>query len=165
MSKTFYGKYRGIVTDTEDPLKMGRIKARVPDVLGEEPSGWALPCVPFAGDGMGFYALPGNDARVWIEFEQGDPDYPVWTGCWWGSQDELPDEAGQEPYKKVVIKTDGGHLISLDDSGSGEITIQTSGGQKIVMNSTSIKIDNGSNATIELSGPKVAVNNDALEVE
>ena len=164
MSKTFYGKYRGIVTDIEDPLKMGRIKARVPDVLGEEPSGWALPCVPFAGDGMGFYALPSNDARVWIEFEQGDPDYPVWTGCWWGSQDELPDEAGHEPYKKVVIKTDGGHLISLDDSGDGEITIQTSGGQKIVMNSTSIKIDNGSDATIELSGPKVAVNDDALEV-
>ncbi len=84
MSKTFYGKYRGIVTDIEDPLKIGRIKARVPDVLGDEPSGWALPCVPFAGDGMGFYALPDTDARVWIEFEQGDPDYPVWTGCWWG---------------------------------------------------------------------------------
>lgn len=163
MSKTFYGKYRGIVTDIEDPLKIGRIKARVPDVLGDEPSGWALPCVPFAGDGMGFYALPSSDARVWIEFEQGDPDYPVWTGCWWG-EDELPDEAGQEPYKKVVIKTNGGHLISLDDSGNDEITIQTSGGQKIVMNSTSIKIDNGSDATIELSGPKVAVNDDALEV-
>src|SRR5437588_10243146 len=150
MSKTFYGKYRGIVTNIEDPLKMGRIKARVPDVLGEEPSGWALPCTPFAGDGMGFYALPSKDARVWIEFEQGDPDFPIWTGCWWGSQDELPDDAQQERYKKVVIKTAGGHIISLDDSGS-EITIQTSGGQKIVMNSTSTKIDNGANATVELS--------------
>src|SRR6266581_5459174 len=142
MSKTFYGKYRGIVTDTEDPLKMGRIKARVPDVLGEEPSGWALPCVPFAGDGMGFYALPGNDARVWIEFEQGDPDYPIWTGCWWGSQDERSDEVSDDADKKVLIKTKEGQKILLDDSNS-EITIQTSGGQKIVMNSSSIKIDNG----------------------
>ncbi len=164
MSKTFYGKYRGIVTNIEDPLKIGRIQARVPDVLGNETSGWALPCVPFAGDGMGFYALPSTNARVWVEFEQGDPDYPIWSGCWWGSQDELPDEVQQEPYKKVVIKSDNRQIIVLDDSGSGEITIQTNGGQKIVLNSTSIKIDNGNGATVELSGPKVAVNDDALEV-
>ena len=50
MSKTFYGKYRGIVTNIKDPLKMGRIKARVPDVLGEEPSGWALPCGNFVSE-------------------------------------------------------------------------------------------------------------------
>lgn len=164
MSKTFYGKYRGVVTDIEDPLKTGRIRAHVPDVMGSEKSGWALPCVPFAGDGMGFYALPSVDARVWIEFEQGDPDYPIWTGCWWGSQDELPDEVQQAPYEKVVIKTDKEQIIILDDSDTGEITIQTSSGQKIVMNSTSIKIDNGNGATIELSGPKVAINDDALEV-
>lgn len=164
MSKTFYGKYRGIVTDIKDPLQTGRIRAHVPDVLGSEKSGWALPCFPFAGDGMGFYALPSVDARVWIEFEQGDPDFPIWTGCWWGSQDELPDEVQQAPYEKVVIKTEKEQIIILDDSGTGEITIQTSGGQKIVMNSTSIKIDNGNGATIELSGPKVAINDDALEV-
>jgi len=162
MSKTFYGKYRGIVTDNDDPLSMGRIRARVPDVLGKEKSGWALPCVPFAGDGMGFYAIPDVDARVWIEFEQGDPDYPIWTGCWWGSQDELPDEASD--IKKVVIKTKNGQIIILDDAEPGTITIQTAGGQKITMSTESIKIDNGTDATIELSGPKVAVNDDALEV-
>ena len=162
MSKTFYGKYRGIVTDIEDPLKMGRIKARVPDVFGDDKSNWALPCVPFAGNGMGFYALPSTNARVWIEFEQGDPDYPIWSGCWWGSQNELPDEA-QSSYNKVVIKSDQKQIIILDDASS-EITIQTSTGQKVVLNATSIKIDNGNDATVELSGPKVAVNNDALEV-
>lgn len=166
MSKTFYGKYRGIVTDNKDPLKMGRIKARVPDVMGKDASGWALPCVPFAGDDMGFYAIPAVDARVWIEFEQGDPDYPIWVGCWWGSQDELPKEA--DDVQKVVIKTKNGQVVVLDGSneGSGEISIKTGNAenQSIVMNSESIKIDNGTDATIELSGPKVALNNDALEV-
>ena len=164
MSKTFYGKYRGIVTDNDDPLKMGRIKARVQDVLGDEQSGWALPCAPFGGDSMGFFALPSVDARVWIEFEQGDADFPIWSGCWWGSQDEMPDVLANDANKKVLIQTEGGHFILLDDSNDGEITIQLQGGQKIVINGTSIKIDNASNATIELSGPKVAVNDDALEV-
>jgi len=162
MSKTFYGKYRGIVTDNNDPLSMGRIEAQVLDVLGDNESGWALPCVPFAGNGMGFYAIPDVGARIWIEFEQGDPDYPIWTGCWWGSQDELPDEASD--IQKVVIKTKNGQLIVLDDAETGTITIQTAGGQKIVMNSESIKIDNGMDATIELNGPSVSVNDDALEV-
>src|SRR5712691_10943234 len=159
MSKTFYGKYRGIVTDNNDPLSMGRIRAQVLDVLGDDESGWALPCVPFAGNGMGFYAIPDVGARIWIEFEQGDPDYPIWTGCWWGSQDELPDEVSDGAEQKVLIKTKEGQKILLDDSNS-EITIQTSGGQKIVMNSSSIKIDNGNGATIELSSSKVAVNDD-----
>jgi uncharacterized protein involved in type VI secretion and phage assembly len=160
----FYGKYRGIVTDNQDPFKMGRVKAHVPDVLGKEPSGWALPCMPFGGNNMGFYAIPDADARVWIEFEQGDPDYPIWSGCWWGSQDELPSEASDAPYDRVVIKTSQQQVLILDDSEGGQITIQTSTGQTIVMSSDSIKIDNGQGATIELSGPSVSVNDDALEV-
>src|ERR1700730_12072927 len=111
---------------------------------------------------MRLFAIPDVDARVCIEFEQGDPDYPIWTGCWWGSQEELPDEASD--IKKVVIKTKNGQLIILDDAEPGTITIQTAGGQKITMSTESIKIDNGTDATIELSGPKVAVNDDALEV-
>lgn len=180
-ARHFYGKYRGIVTDNQDPLQMGRVRARVPDITGSDESGWALPCVPFAGNKMGFYALPDVNARVWIEFEQGNPDYPIWSGCWWGSQDELPDEAGASPYDRLVIKTAQKQLIILDDgTDTGQITIQTAGGQSIVMNSESIKItlgdasieisdaditiDNGSGATVELSGPSVSINDDALEV-
>ena len=179
--QTFYGKYRGVVTDNRDPLQMARIRATVPDVLGEDESGWALPSVPFAGDSMGFVALPIAGSRVWIEFEQGDPDYPIWSGCWWGSKDEMPDEANSAPDGRVLIKTKGGQMLILDDPAPNAITIQTSGGQKIVMNSQSITIDfgngvtvelsttkialdDGAGATVELNGPKVAVNDDALEV-
>src|SRR5437588_6964018 len=115
MSKTFYGKYRGIVTNNNDPLKIGRIRARVPDVLGDDESGWALPCAPFGGDNMGFFALPKLDGRVWIEFEQGDPDYPIWSGSWWGSQDEMPDVLGNDANKKVLIQTENGQSILLDE--------------------------------------------------
>ena len=165
MSSTFYGKYRGTVTDNQDPLMMGRVKATVPDVLGDQPSGWAMPCAPFGGNQTGFFALPTVGAGVWIEFEHGDPDYPIWVGCWWGSAAELPPLLLAPPYKKVMIVTEGGHSITLDDTpGIGGITLETSGGQKIVMNSTGIEIDNGMGGSIKMTGPQVSVNSGALEV-
>ena len=88
--KKYFGKYRGIVTDINDLMMLGRLKAKVPDVLGDKESSWAMPCAPFGGSGVGFFALPTVNAGVWIEFEQGDPDYPIWSGCWWGSQAEIP---------------------------------------------------------------------------
>ncbi|HEV2914393.1 MAG TPA: phage baseplate assembly protein V [Pyrinomonadaceae bacterium] len=165
MSNQFYGKYRGTVTDIQDPLMTGRVRAKVPDVLGDLESGWATACVPFGGSGMGFFALPKVGAGVWIEFEHGDPDYPVWTGCWFGSAAEMPTELLAPPYKKVLLKTEGGHSIVLDDTpGVGGITLETSGGQKIVMNAMGIEITSGQGGTIKITGPQVSVNDGALEV-
>lgn len=165
MSNQFYGKYRGTVTDIKDPLMTFRVRAKVPDVMGDLESGWAMPCVPFAGSGMGFFALPKVGAGVWIEFEHGDPDYPIWSGCWFGSVAEVPPLLLAPPYKKVMVKTEGGHSILLDDTpGVGGITLETSGGQKIVMNSLGIEIDNGSGGKIKMTGPQISINNGALEV-
>jgi uncharacterized protein involved in type VI secretion and phage assembly len=165
MNGDFYGKYRGVVTDVNDPRMIGRIKAMVPDVMGDRESGWAMPSVPFGGDGMGFFALPKKGAGVWIEFECGDPDYPIWSGCWFGSKAEVPPVLLAPPYKKFLLKTEGGHSILLDDtSGKGGITLETSGGQKIVVSATGIEIDNGRGASIKLTGPQVSVNGGALEV-
>jgi uncharacterized protein involved in type VI secretion and phage assembly len=165
MSEKFYGKYRGKVTNIKDPLMIGRIQAKVPDVMGDQDSGWAMPCAPFGGSGMGFFALPAVDAGVWIEFEHGDPDYPIWSGCWFGSVKEIPKVLIAPPYKKLMIKTEGGNSILLDDTpGKGGITLQTSGGQKIKLSSTGLEIDNGMGGTIKLKGPQVSVNQGALEV-
>jgi uncharacterized protein involved in type VI secretion and phage assembly len=165
MSNQFYGKYRGTVTDIQDPLMMGRVRAKVPDVLGDQESGWAMPCVPFGGSGMGFFALPKVGAGAWIEFEHGDPDYPIWTGCWFGSVAELPPELLAPPYKKVLLKTEGGHSIVLDDTpGIGGITLETSGGQKIALTALGIEITSGQGGTIKITGPQVSVNDGALEV-
>ena len=165
MPQTFFGKYRGTVTDINDPLMTGRVRAKVPDVMGDLESGWAMPCAPFGGSGMGFFALPKVGAGVWIEFEHGDPDFPIWSGCWWGSVAEVPPLLLAPPYKKLIIKTEGGTTVILDDTpGIGGITLETSGGQKIVMNAMGIQIDNGMGGKIELTGPQVSVNSGALEV-
>jgi len=134
--KRFYGKYRGVVTDNQDPLGLGRLRAKVPDVMGEhDESGWALPCVPFAGKDMGFFAMPDIDAGVWMEFEQGDPDYPIWSGCWWGTQEQVPQEVVGAANIKAIIKTKQGQSILFDDDPSaGGITVQTKEQRKITLN-------------------------------
>ena len=158
--KTYFGKYRGIVTDNRDPQKKGRLKARVPSLRGDNESTWALPCVPYAGDRVGWFMMPPEDASVWIEFENGDWDSPIWSGCFWDQDDEPP---ASDPDTKM-IKTNG-VTITIDDSqSSGAITIETGDGVKIVMDSNGIEINNGQDATIKLSGPSVKINDDALEV-
>jgi len=165
MSRSFHGKYRGVVTDIQDPLMTLRIRATVPAVLGDQESGWALPCAPFGGSQVGMFALPTVGAGVWIEFEGGDPDYPIWSGCWWGSAAEVPPLLLAPPYKKLMIVTEGGQTVTLDDTpGIGGITLETSSGQKIVMNATGIEIDNGMGAKISMTGPQVSVNNGALDI-
>jgi uncharacterized protein involved in type VI secretion and phage assembly len=161
----FFGKYRGVVTDIQDPLMTMRIKASVPDVYGDGTSGWAMPCAPFGGSQVGLVALPTVGAGVWIEFEHGDPDYPVWTGCWWGSATEIPTQWLAPPYKKVMLMTPSGHSITVDDTpGVGGITLQTAEGAKVVLSSTGCQFTNGQGATVQLTGPQVSVNNGALDV-
>jgi hypothetical protein len=161
----YYGKYRGVVSSNQDPLMIGRVRAKVADVLGDDESGWAMPCAPFGGSQTGFFAIPSSGAGVWIEFEHGDPDYPIWSGCWWGSVAEMPPLLLAPPYKKVIIQTEGGQIVILDDTpGIGGITLQTSGGQKIVLSPIGITIDNGMGGSISMMGPQVSVNSGALEV-
>src|SRR3954454_16324318 len=104
LTDRFYGKYRGLVVDNNDPQLRGRLKATVPAVLGEVISGYAEPCVPYAGTGSGFYAVPPVGAGVWIEYEAGDPSRPVWTGCWWASGEAPLNEkaAPPTPFRKIL---------------------------------------------------------------
>lgn len=159
--KPFYGKYRGVVSDNRDPLMLGRIRAKVQDVFGEHESGWALPALPYAGKNVGLFLIPPTDAWVWIEFEHGDPEYPIWTGCFW-AQGEVPASPAVAEMK--VLKTDVGTITLNDVTGAGGITIETTAGMKIVMNAMGLEITNGQNASIKLTGPQVSVNGGALEV-
>jgi hypothetical protein len=158
----FYGRYRGVVTDNRDPLMLGRIRAKVLDVLGDQDSGWALPSVPYAGNGVGLFLIPPTNTSVWIEFEHGDPDYPVWVGCFW-AQGELPATPAIAEMK--VLKTDLCTITLNDIQGAGGITIETTigTGAKIVMNVEGIEISSGL-GDIKLSTTGVSVNDGALEV-
>ena len=157
----FYGKFRGVVSDNRDPLMLGRIRAKVQDVFGENESGWALPALPYAGDGVGLFLIPPTDASVWIEFEHGDPEYPIWSGCFW-AQGEVPASPAVAEMK--VLKTKVATITLNDLPVAGGITIETSAGMKIVINTTGIEINNGQNASIKLMGPQVSINGGALEV-
>ena len=165
---SFYGKYRGTVLDNIDPLQSGRLQVEVPDVAGTVPSTWALPCLPFAGTGAGFFAVPPVGSLVWVEFEQGDPDYPIWTGCFWGTAADVPPLALAGPLglQQVVIQTTGEAVLALSDTPgpSGGILLQSSSGALISVSDSGIIIDNGQGATITLDGPTVSVNDGALEV-
>ena len=113
----FYGKYRGVVSDVDDPQSMGRLRASVPEVLGEEVvSPWALPCAPYSGDGVGIYAVPPVGAGVWIEFEAGDPARPIWAGCWWGTEQLPQNETGAATKPSIkIIRTESGTMLTMDD--------------------------------------------------
>jgi uncharacterized protein involved in type VI secretion and phage assembly len=159
--RTFNGKFRGVVDDNRDPLFLGRIRAKVQDVFGDRVSGWALPSVPYAGSGVGLFLIPPTGASVWIEFEHGDPDYPIWSGCFW-AQGEAPVQPAI-PEKKV-LKTDAATITIDDTPGAGGVTIETTAGMKIEIKVSGIEINDGQGGSIKLTGPKVSINDSALEV-
>ncbi len=145
VSGRFYGKYEGVVTEVDDPLKLGRLRAKVPAVLGEDTeTGWALPCAPFGGGhDRGMLFLPEVGDTVWVEFAAGDLSRPIWAGCFWGApdstgqQDDLGTEQGTEvPTSEdteagpglLVIRTKAGHRLVFDDEG--EVIILAHGSDK-----------------------------------
>jgi Type VI secretion system/phage-baseplate injector OB domain len=171
-SRRFYGKYRGLVIENIDPLQIGRVLLQCPDVLGETPSSWAMPCVPVAGIQSGCFVVPPIGSQVWVEFEQGDPDYPIWTGGFWGTVGDVPVFATAPPPippgQNIVLQTPGQNMILISDSAptpaTGGIVLKGASGAMIVVNETGIYLSNGQGATITLIGPTVAVNISALTV-
>lgn len=147
----YFGKYRGVVTDNNDPDNLGRIRARVPRLLGEEEIGWALPAFIYGGKSeQGLYAVPDVEAGVWIEFEGGDLSYPIWSGTWFTSG-AVPESA--HPGQKV-LKTKSGHKIILDDDAE-TVEITDSNGNSMKMESSVIKISAGSATKIVIEAPNI----------
>jgi uncharacterized protein involved in type VI secretion and phage assembly len=164
----FFGKYRGTVIDNTDPLGIGRLRAQVPDVAAMLGSTWAMPCFPFAGVQSGFLAVPLVGAHIWIEFEQGDINRPVWVGGFFGSQAEVPGISLTAPptVQHVVLQTSEQNTISISDLPGpvGGILIKSATGASISVSDAGIAIANGRGASIALTGPAVVINGGALEV-
>jgi uncharacterized protein involved in type VI secretion and phage assembly len=162
----FYGKYRGMVLNNIDPMQMGRLMVQVPDVGSLAPGTWAMPCVPVAGIQNGMFALPMIGSGVWIEFEQGDPDHPIWVGCFWGSAAEIPALALLTPpvMSAITLQTPLQNGITISDlpGPTGGIMLKSATGATLIVNDTGIYIQNGKGASIVMVGPSVTVNNGAL---
>lgn len=155
----FFGKYRGRVENNIDPMQLGRIQVSVPAVFGDGRLPWAMPCSPFAGNGVGFFALPPMGANVWVEFEAGDPDYPIWSGCFWGLG-EVPARPAVEQMK--VFKTAGITMTLSDLPGTGGFTLEVGPPAvtvplKMVFNSGGVEI-NSPPGSIKLTSSGIEIN-------
>jgi hypothetical protein len=164
----FWGKYRGTVMNNLDPLRIGRIQASVPAVSLLLPTSWCMPCYPLAGKLSGTSFVPQIGAGVWIEFEGGDADYPIWSGCFWGLQAELPTDAtsGNPVSPSIVIQSQLQNRLVISDlpGPTGGIILKSLTGASITVNDTGIYIDNGKGARITMIGPNINVNNGALTI-
>lgn len=163
----YFGKYRGTVVNNIDPMQMGRLTVQVPDVKGLIPSTWAMPCFPVSGKQMGAYMIPQIGAGVWVEFEQGDPDYPIWSGCFYSAA-EVPvlALAGVPVSPNMVFQTAAQNCIVISDvpGPTGGIMLKSTTGATLIVNDTGIYIQNGKGASVTLVGPTVTINAGALTI-
>jgi uncharacterized protein involved in type VI secretion and phage assembly len=168
MTERYYGKYRGVVLNNVDPMQQGRLQLQVPDVAGLTPVTWAMPCVPVAGIQNGMFAAPLIGSGVWVEFEQGDPEKPIWVGCFWGSAAEVPALSRATPpgVQAITLQTTLQNGLTVSDlpGPTGGILLKSTTGASLIVNDTGIYIQNGKGASITLVGPTVTVNNGALTV-
>jgi hypothetical protein len=165
VSARFYGKYRGKVENNVDPLQQGRIQVAVPAVLGDGTLSWAMPSAPYAGASVGLFLVPPRGANVWVEFEGGDTDYPIWSGCFWGTG-ECPAQPALDSMK--VLKTDSFTLTINDLPGAGGFTLEVKPPAvttplKLAFTAQGIEISSGA-ASIKLDPATVDINNGALKV-
>lgn len=183
LQRQHYGKYRGFVVDNRDPEKRGRLKLKVPTVLGDQDTGWALPCLPFGGlANQGLFMIPEVDAQVWVEFEEGNLDHPIWVGVFWQQTSDTPEEAALDEPTTRIIRTPSGHVLQFDDQSGEEqfrlahpagteLTINPQGtveltdaaGAKLTLDSESNQViledSNGNTVTLDASGTKIQDSN------
>lgn len=156
----YYGKYRAFVHDNADPENRGRLRLKIPEILGNDViSGWALPCTPYGGAAnQGFFFIPENEAGVWVEFESGLLEYPIWVGTYWckpGDASEVPSPGDeQSPPTRKIIRTLKGNSIEMEDKDSEEVfVIKYYDGSKentVTMDASGIVITDANDNTITM---------------
>lgn len=169
----FYGLYQGVVTLNTDPMLRGRLQLMVPDVSSFIPTTWAEPSVPLAGPSgppMGVYMVPPPGTGVWVMFQHGDPDLPVWVGCRWGLPSDIPPMAllGNPLDPNICIQSLLQNMVMVSDMPptpvTGGIILRSTTGAMIVVNDSGIYISNGKGAMITMVGPTIDFNIGALTV-
>lgn len=156
----YFGKYRGFVTDNEDPDRLGRLKLIVPSLLETSELEWALPCMPFGGlPEYGFFMIPEVGAQVWVEFEQGNLAYPIWTGTFWQPESEVPEEISSDGPTARLIKTPSGHILHMEDKEDEEIIHL-----KHMIGSELLIDEKGSLALTDQNGATLTIDADAGEI-
>ncbi len=156
-----FGKHRGFVVDNADPEKLARVRLRVPALLGDAETGWALPCLPCGGLAkQGLFTVPGVGAQVWVEFEGGNLDFPIWTGTFWQQPGDVPAEA-QDPPTTLVLRSGKGHVVLLEDKDDAEqLKLLHSAGAMLDMDhdgNVVLADNNGAKLTLDASNSKAVL--------
>jgi hypothetical protein len=167
--KPYFGKYRGSVANNVDPMLMGRVQVSVPTVLGSGSLSWAMPCVPYAGPGVGWFAVPPVGANVWVEFEGGDPDFPILAGCFWGLASDVPASPAVAEMK--MLKTDCIELTISDLPGAGGVTLKVDSPAvatpiSLVLDSNGVELKlDPSKLTVTINGMEVTNASSSIKLE
>jgi uncharacterized protein involved in type VI secretion and phage assembly len=156
----YYGKYRGFVASNNDPDQLGRLRLRIPSVLGTEVTDWALPCLPFGGTtGLGWFMIPEQDAQVWVEFEEGELRRPIWVGTFWQKRGDTPTAAKKTPPTTRLLQTPAGHILQLDDEHSKEqIRLHHAGGAELLID------ENGTITITDQAGNAITLDADQKQI-
>ena len=167
----FFGKYRGQVRDNDDPTGRGRLRVVVPAVLGDAEV-WAMPCVPYAGNGVGLFAMPEPGTGIWVEFEAGDPSFAIWTGCFW-ADNEVPEAAtaGVKIWRTEALTLrldDDGRKLTAESDAGASLALESdavieAGGSSHTVGGTGV-VSDGGGGHVEVGSATVSINRGALEV-
>lgn len=159
MNTQFFGKFRGTVTDNKDPLFTGRVKVNVPYAMGAEED-WAMPCFPYAGTQAGVLVIPPVGANVWVEFEGGDIDAPIWVGGFFTvGMTPAVGLAVPPGTEEVVLQVGTNNTVSIKDmpGPTGGILLK-SGNAMILVNDQGIILQDGGGGIISMLQGIVSIN-------
>jgi uncharacterized protein involved in type VI secretion and phage assembly len=155
------GVVLGLVTDTNDPQRLGRVKVRFPWLSDSVESAWARLVAPWAGADRGAYFVPEVNDEVLVGFLHGDLGHPYVLGALWSDTAPPPEQSPKLERRGLYSKS--GHKLMLDDSsGRGKVTLKSAAGQKIEFDDgpggPRAKIsDSQGTLTIELDGASSAI--------
>lgn len=157
----------GVVTNTNDPDKLGRVKLKFPWLSTSDESAWARVAAPMAGQGCGFYFLPDVDDEVLVAFEHGDLHFPFVLGSLWNGKDRPPLDNPDGKNNVRLIKSRSGHVLRLtDENGKEKIEIVDANGKNsLVLDTASNTITITSGQNIKLSAAKGTITLDAQKID
>lgn len=115
-----FGVEVALVTNVQDPDKLGRVKVCFPRLPGKPESDWVRVAQPAAGAGRGFYWLPHVNDEVLIAFERGEAHRPYVIGSLWNGKDKPMKNAYDNDNTTVMVQTRSGHQLILDDKKNAE---------------------------------------------
>lgn len=144
-NKKIYGVAVGVVSNINDPKKMGRVKVKFVLREGEQESDWIRIASLAAGPQRGIYFLPEVDDEVLLAFHHGNVEEPFIIGTLWNGKDNPPetdpyDDTGKVNIRK--IKSRAGHeIIFTDEQGKEKMEIHTPKGKTILFDDENMKIE------------------------